>query len=272
VPTLISTPSDPGVAQTVLRRAGEVAVVDPAQTMIARDRRTPAPPVPPAPAGVAAPAPQTAVAVPPAPASRVAAPARPAVARPSLGDVMARLRAAVGAGGALKPGRASVSPRTRRLTIAAAAVAIVLVAAAAAYLLTPGVAPSGSVTIDAAPWATITRIVASDGTEQPLPVPADTPLSLTLPAGVYTLTLTGPPPAAETREVSVTVVKDQVVTLAAQKFRAMTPAEYFERYLALPPDPADPAAAAAAGTPTPEAPVALPGVAAAEPASQGGVQ
>ena len=183
-------------------------------------------------------------------------------------------------------GRAAAVSKTQRLAMVGVAVGVVLIASIG-YLLTPGVVPSGSVTIDAAPWATVTRIVGSDGTEHPLPVPADTPLSLTLPAGAYTLTLTGPAPAAETRELSVTVAADQVVTLPAEKFQAMTPDEYFSRYLESPADltesasatPADstvPAAAPplpAAPSPSAVSPAAAapsPGGIGVEPAPQGG--
>ena len=83
-----------------------------------------------------------------------------------------------------------------------AGIAAVGVAAVAALMLTGGTAATGIAVIDAAPWANITEIRNEDGEAQPLPSPASTPLSLTLPAGTYQITLTGPPPESKTETVS----------------------------------------------------------------------
>jgi hypothetical protein len=148
-------------------------------------------------------------------------------------------------------------PKKERLIAAWAAGALALVAVIAlTVLLVPRTIPTGIVIVDAVPWATITRIVSEDGTEQSVPALASTPVSLTLPAGTYNITLAGPPPDSESRIVTVAVAADGTATLSPERFRTMTPDEYFERYLtttqavdAVPPadgeaPPADPPVAA----------------------------
>jgi hypothetical protein len=77
----------------------------------------------------------------------------------------------------------------------------------------------------------VTKIEAADGTAQQIPPDASTPLWLTLPAGTYKITLAGPPPDLESRIVTVQVEANGTATLNAERFRTMTPEEYFEQYL-----------------------------------------
>jgi hypothetical protein len=141
-------------------------------------------------------------------------------------------------------------------------VAVALVIALVIAMRPPSVIPTGTVAIDAMPWATVTRIEAADGTAQPLPPQAMTPLVLTLPAGTYRVTLVGPPPDSESRVATVEVQADGTAVVPAERFRSMTPEEYFEQYLtsatAAPADgtpadggaPADPAAGPSGAPPT----------------------
>jgi hypothetical protein len=140
--------------------------------------------------------------------------------------------------------------KTERAIIVGGAlvVAAALVIALAIAFRPPAVIPTGTVAIDAVPWAMVTRIEAADGTTQQLPPQASTPLLLTLPAGTYRVTLVGPPPESESRVATVEVSADGAAVIPAERFRTMTPDEYFEQYLssavsapadgAAPPDPA----------------------------------
>jgi tetratricopeptide (TPR) repeat protein len=239
--------------------AGDVASPEAAPTIIApQSRRTPSPV---APVKVATDAPvhaAAAVAVGTAPAAAVpvakapgAAPATekrraiaPAVRAPRK-DLFAGLRAAIQA-----------RPRKERVMLgwAAAAVAVIAVVTAVVVMM-PAAAPTGVVTIDAVPWATIARIEAEDGTVQPLPSQASTPLALALPAGTYKITLAGPPPDLESRVVTAQVQAGGSAALSTERFRAMTPDEYFQPYLTAA-APATEDAPGAAGVPAP--PVAAP--------------
>jgi len=131
---------------------------------------------------------------------------------------------------------------------AAAAIAVIAVVTAAVLLMPPVAAPTGVVAIDAIPWATVARIEAADGTAQPLPNPASTPLAVTLPVGTYKITLAGPPPELESRVMTAQVQAGGTATLSTERFRALTPDEYFERYLT-------------AATPSPESASGAPGAA-----------
>jgi hypothetical protein len=176
-----------------------------------------------------------------APAAKAPAPAAPTEKRRAVApavraprrDLLAEVRAAIQA-----------RPRKERVMFgwAAAAIAVIAVVTAAVVLVPRGAAPTGIVTIDAVPWATIIRIEGEDGTVQPLPSPASTPFALTLPAGTYKITLAGPPPELESRVVTAQVQEGGTVTLSPERFRAMTPDEYFESYLTV-------AAPAASGVP-----------------------
>jgi tetratricopeptide (TPR) repeat protein len=154
------------------------------------------------------------------------------------------------------PARAAwfARPMKERTIIGWSAIGVVVLVAAALVvaMLPPAVVPTGAVSLDALPWATVTRIEAMDGTEQPLPAATSTPLVLHLPIGTYRVTLTGPPPDLESRVVTVEVLADGTATAPPERFRAMTADEYFELYLASAAPPADaapPAEAGAGGSP-----------------------
>jgi hypothetical protein len=211
-------------------------------------------------AGVAVVANASAAAVPlaKAPAPVPATEKRRAIAPPvrtPRKDLLAGLRAAIQA-----------RPRKERVMLGwgAAAIAVIAVVAAAVVLIPPAATLTGVVTIDAVPWATITRIEAEDGRIQPLPSMASTPLALTLPVGTYRITLAGPPPDLESRVVTAQVQAGGTATLSTERFRAMTPDEYFEAYLTAA-APSTETATGAAGALTP--PVA--GASPAAPAPQG---
>jgi hypothetical protein len=89
----------------------------------------------------------------------------------------------------------------------------------------------GTMMIEAVPWANITGIEAADGTRQALPSIASTPMSLNLPVGTYRVRLIGPPPDSESRLVTVQVNVGSVTTAPTERFRTLTPEEYFEQYL-----------------------------------------
>jgi hypothetical protein len=162
------------------------------------------------------------------------------------------------------------------MVIVSVAGAVVLVAAIALAVvaLRPGVVPTGSVALDAVPWATVTRIEAEDGTPQALPAQTSTPVSLTLPPGTYRITLAGPPPNLEARVVTVQVQADGTAAPALERFRTLTLDEYFEQYLAsatpdaagsedaiaspAATDPAAPSSSEAASTPGSVAPQGAP--------------
>ena len=133
------------------------------------------------------------------------------------------------------PARAAwaARPRKERTIIgwSAVGIAAVVLIGLVVLMLPPAVVPTGAASLDALPWATVTRIEAADGTEQPIPTPASTPLLLTLPVGTYRVTLTGPPPDLESRVVTFEVLADGTATPAPERFRTMTADEYFESYL-----------------------------------------
>ena len=93
---------------------------------------------------------------------------------------------------------------------------------------------------------------SESGESQPLPSPAATPLVLTLPAGTYQVTLTGPPPELKTETVSVRVDVGGRSLVQAPRFQSLTVEEYFEQYIGAGDAPAAvPAAPAPADTATP---------------------
>jgi hypothetical protein len=120
-------------------------------------------------------------------------------------------------------------------TVATAAGAGVLILAAAAgvfFLMTRGPAPTGTTIIDAVPWATVTAVRNESGEAQELTASqASTPLALTLPAGTYQITLTGPPPESTTETVSVRVDAGGTSVVPLTRFQRMTAEEYFEQYI-----------------------------------------
>jgi serine/threonine-protein kinase len=156
--------------------------------------------------------------------------------------------------------RARVGASTKRqkqtAAIAAGAAAIVLVAVAAFFLIPSAPAPTGTLVIEALPWASIRSIESADGVSQPLPAGAATPLAITLPAGSYIVRLGGPGPDTAVREVRVDVRADGTVVTAAERFGTVTPEEYFEQYL---PPLAQPPAPSPAAEPAQETPPTPPG-------------
>jgi hypothetical protein len=257
LPSTKRTPA-PTVAPTVALPSSPAAASPMAATIVSA-------PAPTAPTIVSTPAPAPVAAKPAAAVAPVAptvrrpapAPAKPAkVARPRR-DYVAELRTAVGA---LQTTIAARPQKEKMIIGGVAAAVVVLAAIGAGVLLIPRGAPAtGAVLVDAVPFATITGIEAADGTRPALPALAATPLAMTLPVGTYKVRLVGPPPASESRLVTVEVKADGVAASPVEQFGTLTPEQYFEQYLssvaaapaegdqpsATPPasSPADPAAA-----------------------------
>jgi hypothetical protein len=123
---------------------------------------------------------------------------------------------------------------TQKAVALAAAAGVLLVALGAGvfFLMTRGPAPTGTTIIDAVPWATVTAVRNESGEPQELTAsPASTPLALTLPAGTYQITLTGPPPESKTETVSVRVDAGGTSVVPLTRFQRMTVEEYFEQYI-----------------------------------------
>ncbi|MEQ1759522.1 MAG: protein kinase [Vicinamibacterales bacterium] len=126
--------------------------------------------------------------------------------------------------------------RTRTKAIA---VVGVLIAAAVGFMALrpgpgPGPAVTGALVIDATPWAQVTAVTAADGTRISLPPQPSTPLSLTLPVGHYRVSLSGPPPVNERRDLELDVSEGQVVVAPFQQFSPLTAESYFEQYISSP--------------------------------------
>ena len=234
-PTMAPTVLSP---RTPAQAIGDVAVATAAPTII-----VPAGRKPPVPAEAKlAPVPSAKELVTPAPSAKTPAAPEPSAKAPTPGRAPAPAmpRRAVAAEVTLAVARWTSTVRrgwnTRsqkdRMVIAAIAGTLVLAAVAAVVVaLRPAGVMTGTVALDAIPWATVTRIEAEDGTQQGLPAVAATPLSLTLPVGTYRITLTGPPPDLASRMVTVEIQADGSVTPAPERFRTMTLEEYFEPYL-----------------------------------------
>jgi hypothetical protein len=114
----------------------------------------------------------------------------------------------------------------------AASVAVTLLVAAGVWSFTrngdPG--PPLMVVIDAAPWATVAAVEREGGAREALPASASTPLALSLEPGTYRVTLVGPPPASDRREVSVRVAPGETARVVLERFTPMTVEEYFSAY------------------------------------------
>ena len=153
-------------------------------------------------------------------------------------------------------------PRDRRMALwAVAGVGLLALVAAGAMLLTWAAAPTGSVVVDAVPWGTITAVESEGGEAQALPPETSTPVSLTLPAGNYSITLAGPTPDSQPQRISVRVEAGAASVAPLARFAIVTPEAYFEEYLASPVSPATPVETTPAGAPVPEpAPPAPTGV------------
>ena len=125
-----------------------------------------------------------------------------------------------------------------RTMLVAGGVAALLVAAAVVVVLMQAPVPTGVLVVDAAPWAYITRIQAEDGSTIPLPPSATTPLSLTVAAGKYQVSLKGQAPASAVRQVNVEVKADGVQIAPPAQFEAVSVEDYFAPYLDVaPPEP-----------------------------------
>jgi len=121
-------------------------------------------------------------------------------------------------------------PRTRTIWVSSGAVVLVAVLAVT-YLATRGPAPTGTLVIDAVPWATVTAIRDNDKTLDALPLPASTPVSLALPPGTYQVTLTGPAPEARVVTLTASVGGGGISVVPLTRFQALTAEDYFEQYL-----------------------------------------
>ena len=143
-------------------------------------------------------------------------------------------------------------PRRHLQILGGAILGLVLVGAAlVAYLLRSpaGPPPMGILVIEAVPWAEITAITSSDGTNR-LATPTSTPLSQSLPVGTYTVELSGPPPDAEKRQITIEVGAAGVTLAPAERFGVPTVEQYFGRYFGGSPEPSAPAPPPAAPEPT----------------------
>ena len=115
---------------------------------------------------------------------------------------------------------------------AGAGVLLLAVGTGVFFLMTRGPVPTGTTIIDAVPWATVTSVRNERGEPQELTAsPASTPLALTLPAGTYQITMTGPPPESKTETVSVRVDAGGTSVVPLTRFQRMTAEEYFEQYI-----------------------------------------
>jgi hypothetical protein len=253
----------------------------PDATVIAPPRRTPAPtpassvPATPAP-GVPmvpvapppvprTPAPQAKAPVAPVapPAAKVKAPVAPAPKKPSsIGPAVAGIAAQSKVIADKANAVVLAVSRDKRLLSVAAIVVGVVVAAVVGIMMFSGPAVTGSVVIDAVPWGTITAIETDGGEAVSLPPSPSTPLALTLPVGTYHVTVAGPTPESQPQRITVEVLRDAPGVAPVIRFRALTPEEYFEQYLAAPTAPTLDLGVAPAvptpATPTPSSPVAPP--------------
>jgi hypothetical protein len=276
-----STPLPGVIEQTVLRLPA--AMPDP--TLLAPPRKTPSPtrggvaPLTPVAPPVPTPVP---AAPPPSPAPAARAPVAPRSpqedtepleprkqstpvkksASSQIGPAVAGVASkSKGIADAMQPVMTALSRNRRALGIVGIAAAVV-VAALVAVSMFRGPAASGTVVIDAAPWGTITAIAAENGDAVALPPSAATPLSLSLPAGTYQVTVTGPPPESQAQQITIEVQQDATTEAPLVRFRGLTAEEYFEQYLAAPTAPTldstAPGQAAPQTTPTQSSPVPPP--------------
>ena len=148
-------------------------------------------------------------------------------------------------GRAMVPAWRPTFPTTRKEQMVWAGVVLALLLAVAATIVAIRFATgpqAGTLVIDAAPWGTITAIETQNGDRLSLPPAASTPLSISLPAGSYQVTVTGPPPESQTQRLTVRVDPGGANVAPLARFNVMTPEEYFEPYLATPSSSAEPVA------------------------------
>jgi hypothetical protein len=150
------------------------------------------------------------------------------------------------------PARRRAGTRISRMLVIAVSTAVTLLVAFGVWSFTRSVDPGPPlmVVIDAAPWATVAAVEREGGEKEALPTSASTPLALSLVPGTYRVTLVGPPPASDRREVSVRVAPGEPSRVVLERFTPMTVDEYFSAYQ--PPAaavPVDPGPAASGETP-----------------------
>ncbi|MGH7337608.1 MAG: hypothetical protein ACREI7_08525, partial [Myxococcota bacterium] len=177
-----------------------VPVPEVEKTILAPARRTPAPPAPAAPATKRHP---KISGLPPAP-------------RAPRKDRFEGVRAfAASAQAAIL-----ATPKRQRLIIGGSVAGVLVIAAivAGVMMIPAAPVPTGTLVIDAVPWATITAVQAEDGTSRPLPNPASTPLSLNLPVGTYRIGIAGPLPGSEPRTMTVQVQEGAVAAMPVERF------------------------------------------------------
>jgi hypothetical protein len=261
-------------------------------TIIAPVRRTPAPTSPPRattpPAAAAVPPPAAALPAPPTATKLPAAAARSPQAKPAkvpvkkdgpsfLVPVMASISSALKSIGPVVsgigktvhgPGAGSTAQKKTLPLLIAAGVVVLAIAGVSVYLLTRGPVPTGTVVVDALPWANVTSIRSEGGDEIPVPPMAETPLALSLPEGTYQITLTGPPPESKTAQVSIQVTVGGRSLTPVTRFQSPTVEQYFEQILAVEAPPAVDPAALAPGDPAAPAPASVPAQAAPTGAAQ----
>jgi hypothetical protein len=85
--------------------------------------------------------------------------------------------------------------------------------------------PTGTLIIDAVPWGTVTDVVNSRGSQIALSDQRSTPLALSLPDDVYTITIKDPS-STVTRNLKVKVVQSRQTTVTTT-FRKVDAREYF---------------------------------------------
>lgn len=126
----------------------------------------------------------------------------------------------------------ATSKRQRRIAVwTSVSVALLAMIAEIAFMFRSMSPALGTTVVEAIPWAIVAAIETEDGTRITVPPMASTPIALDLRPGAYQVRLIGPPPESETRLVTVQVQEGRVTVAAPQRFRTLTPEEYFEPYL-----------------------------------------
>jgi serine/threonine-protein kinase len=142
------------------------------------------------------------------------------------------------------PAPAVPAPRVSRRgwigLLAGAAALVMLVAGVLVWIVVrpPAVSAPILVVIDASPWAAIRSITSERGESQELPGDATTPLTLPLTPGSYRISLVGPPPASEARDVSLRVTPNGQ-SRVFELFASMTADQYLREVVTPRTRPAD---------------------------------
>ena len=258
-------PAAPRVTGPAAPVADSQDVAEP--TIVVPSPRTPAPHVSKPPTTVPPP-PRVPAAAPVLPAPQAKQPIKVPVAKPAGPDLLTRIKAIPAAVAPIAERvaqsvrtitPASLSRQQTRMLLAGVA-AVLVIAIVTTYLLTLGPVPTGVIVIDAVPWATVNALQTEDGSAQALPESASTPLSLSVPAGTYRVTLTGPPPESKVTTVTMRVDVGGVAVVPVTRFQTMSAEQYFEPYLG--------SSTATGSAPTEAAPAAAsePGAASPSPA------